>query len=58
MDNNNWFEDVINDLQQSEPQFDRRAIYEALTAYLQELEQRIAQKEVQIDGELWNHQEW
>lgn len=58
MDKNNWFSEQIANDKATEQDYFNRALLTYLDFYLKEINQRIEQKNHQIDGELWNHEEW
>lgn len=58
MDKNEWYHALIAEEKANQSQFENRALLTYLSWYLDEIGQRIAQKNQQIDGELWNHEQW
>lgn len=58
MTNNNWYQDLIEQEKNSAAEYEKRALLQYVSEYLVELDKRIEQKEGQLDGELWNHEEW
>ena len=53
-----WAQQTLAQLAQTEPNFDQRALYQAVSRQLKEVQQRLNEAEGEIDGRSWDHQHW
>ncbi|UQS81635.1 hypothetical protein MOO45_05300 [Bombilactobacillus folatiphilus] len=57
-ENNQWLLQQLDDLIKNEPQYEQRALLEGLKKIINEQDLRLEQLQNEIDGRLWNHDQW
>ncbi|KRK78596.1 hypothetical protein [Companilactobacillus nodensis] len=53
-----WLMDQIDQLKNSQPEYERRAFLTALKKIVNEQATRTDQIQHELDGRLWNHDKW
>ncbi|UQS83441.1 hypothetical protein [Bombilactobacillus thymidiniphilus] len=58
MDDTQWLLDQIRAQQKKAPQYEIRAFWQGLATLVEQQAKRNEQLEAEIDGRLWNHDQW
>lgn len=53
-----WLDQVLGELAAQAPQYQERALLAATQTYVSELAQRLANGQGELDGRIWNHEQW
>ncbi|MBA1435156.1 hypothetical protein [Bombilactobacillus bombi] len=55
---NQWLLEQIQQQLHTEPQYEKRAFWQGLKTVVEQQQDRIQQLQAEIDGHLWNHEQW
>ncbi|KRK95787.1 hypothetical protein [Companilactobacillus futsaii] len=53
-----WLSQTVSDLSTKQTQYENRAFLVAMKKVIEEQNKRQAQLEGEVDGRLWNHEQW
>ena len=53
-----WLIEQLTQLIKSEKSYEQRAVWQGLKTIVQQQQVRLSQIKIEIDGKLWNHEQW
>ncbi|WP_261807050.1 hypothetical protein [Lapidilactobacillus luobeiensis] len=53
-----WLQQTLAELSSKMPQYQDRALLAATQIYVTELAQRLTNGQGELDGRIWNHEQW
>ncbi len=53
-----WLIEQLTQLIKSEKSYEQRAVWQGLKTIVQQQQVRLNQIKIEIDGKLWNHEQW
>ncbi|MFC6315661.1 hypothetical protein ACFQHW_08815 [Lapidilactobacillus achengensis] len=53
-----WLQQTLADLSQQLPQYQDRALLAVTQTYVADLAQRLVNGQGELDGRIWNHEQW